>query len=200
MTTATRRLSAPSRLLVTIVLTLASIAAGILLDAAPAEAWYTANKSRRPGAVVISPPQAIDSYDGWVMYLNWRTQRGPLVYRSPKTRGPQDVMGVYTVQEWGSQTGWTNVTSQVTGLHRIPAGRRAVRLPALDRAPTTQRGYFRVRFAFAWVNARTSAPLGARVVLPNLASDHRCITNRRPCQTGPGWIRTGKLYTHSGGW
>jgi hypothetical protein len=107
---------------------------------------------------------------------------------------------VYQVQEWTPSFGWTTVTQQVTGNYRIPRGVRAVRLPQLYRAPQVQRGYFRVVFAFSWVNARTGASLGTSGLLPNRASDHTCSTWSRPCTTADGWIRTGRLHTHGGGW
>lgn len=166
----------------------------------PAEAWVRASKTGKPGSLVIPSPMAIDEYDGFVMYMTWRTSTGPLVYRSPATRGPQRVVGVYTVQEWTPSFGWTNTTTQTTNTFRIRRGVNAIRLPELYRAPQTTRGYFRVRFAFAWANARTGRILGTAEVLPDRASDHQCVTTFRPCETGAGWIRTGRLYTHGGGW
>lgn len=183
-----------------LVFTLVILLMAAMFAPRPAEAWYRAGKQGRPGSFTAPKPMAIDSYDGLVMYLEWRTARGPLVYRSPATRGPQNVLGIYTVQEWTPSFGWTNTTSQTTQLYRIPRGVNAVRLPALDRAPQTTRGYFRVAYTIAWVNARTNAALGTAVKLPNLATDHRCITDRRPCATGEGFIRAGRLYTHGGGW
>lgn len=196
--TATRHTTA--RVLATLALTLVTLATGVLTTAAPADAWMRIGQKGRPGKVVVGQPMAIDEYDGYVMYLTWRSQRGPLVYRSPATRGPQNVLGSYVVQEWTPSFGWTNTTTQTTRVFRIPAGQSAVRLPELYRAPTTQRGYFRVAYVFAWSNARTGRSLGQTVALPNLSTDHRCVTSFRACETGPGWIRTGRLRTHGGGW
>ena len=67
---------------------------------------------------------AIDSWDGFVWYMEWRTQRGPLVNRSPLTQGPQNVVGIYLVQEWTPTFGWTNVTSQTTPTYRISKARK----------------------------------------------------------------------------
>jgi hypothetical protein len=189
-----------TRVVATLALTLVMLAAGVLTSARPADAWYRANALRRPGPVAVPTPFVVDEYDGFVLHLHWRTHQGPLVYRSPATRGPQTVMAIYTIQDWTPSFGWTNTTRQVTQVYTIPRGQRAVRLPKLDLAPTNTRGYFRVQYAIAWSNARTGASLGGSLIMPNLATDHTCETLSRPCVTGAGFIRTGRLWTHGGGW
>lgn len=200
MTSIQHRPSAISRALVALVMTVAIAITSGVVGATPASAWTRLEAVGRPGRVALLPPMAIDSYDGYVMYLNWRTAKGPLVYRSPANRRAQNVVGIYTLQEWTPSFGWTNTTRQVTNAWRIPRGRNAVRLPALDLAPQTQRGYFRVAFTISWTTAATGNRLGYDILLPNRATDHECITRYRPCQTGEGWIRTGRLHTHGGGW
>lgn len=200
MTTVQHRPSAIARLLVAVAMTVAILLTSGVVGATPASAWTRLEPSGRPGKVALSPPMAIDSYDGYVMYLNWRTAKGPLVYRSPANRRAQNVAGIYTLQEWTPSFGWTNITRQVTNVHRIRRGHSWVRLPALDLAPNTQRGYFRVAFTIAWSTAATGKGLGYVSILPNRATDHQCITRYRPCQAGVGWMRTGRLFSHGGGW
>jgi hypothetical protein len=201
MTAIAARSTILGRLTVTALVTLALLIGGALIAPDEAHAWYYATAGQRPGAVSVPQVWAVDDgqYTTYGPYLTIRSNGGPVVYRSPATSGAQDVMGQYTIQYWNGSR-WVNLTSQWTPAYRIPAGYRWVRLPALHRSPTTQRGHFRVVWSFAWVNANTGAALGRTAILPNTTADFRCYTTARPCQYSAHWIRTGRVYALGGGW
>jgi hypothetical protein len=166
-----------------------------------AGAWYHATSSGAPGRVLVPQVVSIDDgqYTTYGPYLTLMSNQGPTVYRSPRTRGPQNVLGIYQIARYETDR-WVAVTQQVTPVSRIPTGYRAVQLPRLYRSPRIQRGYFRVSWTIAWQNARTGGPLGNTVILPSKFSDFRCATPHRPCESTEQWIRIGRANALGGGW
>jgi hypothetical protein len=171
---------------------------GMVSDAG---AWYHSKSSRAPGRVLVPQVVSIDEaqYTTYGPFLTLMSNQGPTVYRSPRTRGPQDVLGIYQIERYETDR-WVVVTQQVTPLSRIRSGYRAVQLPRLYRSPRIQRGYFRVSWGIAWQDARTGGPLGATIILPSQLSDFRCATPHRPCESAEQWIRIGRANALGGGW
>lgn len=192
------RVATRLRTVLAVLLTLLAVSTTIGAD--QAQAWTRAVSQGRPGSLNLPYVRAYDEgqYTTYGPYLAFSSAR-PTVYRSPATSGAQDVMGLYTIQRWNGSS-WSNVTSQRTAAYRIPAGYSYVQLPGVSRAPSTQRGYFRVVWVFAWADARSGASLGSTSIVPAHSGDLRCATTARPCSASAGWVRIGRAYALGGGW
>lgn len=180
---------------------LAATIASLVVTPSRADAWTYAFVNGRAGSVSVPQVLAVDDgqYTTYGPYLTLRSHAGPTVHRSPATSGPQNVGGIYVVQQWDGSR-WVEVTRQSTGTYRIPAGYNSVQLPRFHRSPRTQRGYFRVVWIFGWDNADTGAGLGNTVITPSVTSDFHCATSARPCASSAHWMRIGRTYALGGGW
>jgi len=182
---------------------LATAAAGALallgLTTAPASAWQYTGTIGSAGAVESAPQiQVADLFVASAASLTLMTESGPVVRRSPATRGAQIVVVVYSVQRYdGAQ--WLLVTHQ-RSLARVPAGVQRMRLANAYLQPLQSRGYFRVQMVCGWFAAGNGAKLGSTVLTPDAAADHRCITRSRPCQASAGFVRLGRTIEAGGGW
>lgn len=166
-----------------------AIVAGLIASASPASAWQYAWSTGQPGAVTATAQVQVGklSYFGLGPRVTLFGETGPTVSRSPATTGAQDITILYSVQRWnGSQ--WVQVTYQLNRA-RMAAGVQQGRLPALYAQPSAGTGYYRVEERFTWTVAGTDTVLGTTAIVPNLASDHRCLYS--PCAATAGYVWAG---------
>lgn len=180
---------------------LAATIASLVVTPSRADAWTYAFVYGRAGSVSVPQVLAVDDgqYTTYGPYLTLRSHGGPTVHRSPATSGPQNVAGIYIVQQWHGSS-WVEITRQSTGTYQIPAGYNSVHLPRLHRSPSSQRGYFRIVWIFGWDDANTGAALGHTIITPSVTSDFHCATSARACAPSSHSMRIGRPYALGGGW
>ena len=197
MTNAGRRMLAA-------VTALLAVGAAAAVMSAPAGAWEYTRTTGDAGSVWVPPvfPFEDGRYTTYGPFLMFTTFDGPYLYRSPASQGEQAVQAIYLLQRWNGNS-WYVVSRQNTPVVTIPAGARGAYLPKLWRSPggnqLYNRGYFRVQWIFAWVDANGDS-LGSTIISPDRVGDLRCRQMLRPCQATAKWVRLGRTYATGGGW
>lgn len=170
---------------------LATVIALTVLQAAPASA-YTTRSSGSPGRVTGYVVQG-SHYDTcpspyYTCFTPWVVGTGPMVYRSPASRGTQLITAVYKLQRYDGSY-WVDHSQRVHTRY-LYAGYGRLRMPRVDFLPNSG-GYFRVIIGVAWTNSADTASHGAKVLTYNQVGDYTCNT-RFPCDARNGyvWLRS----------
>jgi hypothetical protein len=183
-----------SRLLRVVVAALGLAIASVIVTAQGAFAWsYDVGTGTRGN---VSLPTM---YVGDLLMPTGLTQftlygnTGPIVGRNPLSTGDQ-IIGVQYIVEQFNGANWVTIARSTFVTGRLRAGQTSIQFAAPYIQPLVARGYFRVTWYFTWSTATGSA-LGATAVVPNLTSDHMCVTKIRLCQMYAGYVRTGRNLT-----
>ena len=184
-----RGLSAGSRVRVFVV-ALAGVAAVVaVVLAAPAGA-VTQSYKGKPGSWSLSKIQGshYNLCEGqlYTCFNPWVVGSGPVVYRSPASRGPQVVGAAYTLSRWDTTT--RRWVTQATKTHLVSfGGRNRVRLPRVNFHPT-HAGHLRVGIFVGW-STPSDRTLGTRGAVYNHSRDYLCNTRFASfCSVGDGWV------------
>jgi len=155
-----------------------------------AHAWSYYGAIGKPGSVQVPVIQVADigmpTSNGMIPSLTLLANTGPIVYRSPSYAGEQIVYARYRVEQWNGAK-WVLYTQSVRFQGRIPANQNAIRFIAPNISPIPTKGIMRFTWAFDWYRP-DNVLLGGIFMIPNVASDHKCITTSRPCLMYDGFF------------
>jgi len=149
----------------------------------------------QPGAVSLPLVQVADLGDvaGVIIpgktTLSFISATGPTAYRSPASSGVQEVQAKYLLEQWsGSEWVIVAATDRLYGV--IGAAQIGVVFNSADLRPNpVARGYWRVKWVFAWYSS--GALLATTISTPDNIEAYVCITQARRCQPRAGWVETG---------
>lgn len=158
-----------------------------------APAWTSASASGRPGAITVATIYVGDLGNGGNTKFTLYGNTSVVVYRSPATSGTQTINALYVVQKFVNNV-WVNVKISPALAGTVTSQQNRVNFVPPYLEPDVARGYFRVVYHFSWVDAN-GRQIAGKSVIPNLTSDHVCVTNVRLCRSYPGYVQTGGYLT-----
>lgn len=169
------------------------LAITILATHQTASAWSLKTVQGRPGSAIVSNIAVADllmpaGYSAFTLLGETR----PFAYRSPAFSGGQIIQALYVVQRWNGSA-WVNVANSGLIRRQISSTQPGAYFPAPYIQPAISKGYFRLLYIFDYYTAAGVA-LGRSWVIPNLVTDHKCVTPKRPCAVAAGYFWTGALY------